>query len=192
MMLASADRAGESCRRSGASVRRCLPPHRTSPLGATAPKISTRPRRRTRPAMPISRLDLPLPFGPVIAHASPAAMLNVASCTATMSPYATDRPRTASAAIWAAGGLAWSARVAEPTGLSGAAGFTGFTGQIPGGRDRARRPRVAGGPGAGRWTASPARGSWGWLLAAGTEPRSLRQRADQALVDGQPAALGGT
>ena len=70
---------------------------RTSPLGARAPKISTPPRRRIRPAIPIKMLDLPLPFGPVMAQAWPAAMLNVASCTATTLPYATDRPRTASA-----------------------------------------------------------------------------------------------
>ena len=31
-------------------------------------------------------LDLPLPFGPVMAQASPGAMLNVTSCTATMAP----------------------------------------------------------------------------------------------------------
>src|ERR1700728_613216 len=178
-MLSRADRPGYSWRRSGTSVRPCRAVHRTSPLGATAPKISTRPRRRIRPVMPISRLDLPLPFGPVMAHASPAAMLNVASCTATMSPYATDRPRTTRAGV---------ASVTEPAGLSGVAGFTG---QIPGGRDRARRPRAAGGVGAGRWTASRARESWGWLLAGGTEHGALGERADQALVDGQPAALRG-
>jgi hypothetical protein len=36
--------------------------------------------------MPISRLLLPLPFGPMIATDSPVAMLNVASCTATRFP----------------------------------------------------------------------------------------------------------
>ena len=36
--------------------------------------------------MAINMLDLPLPFGPVMAQASPGAMLNVASCTATMWP----------------------------------------------------------------------------------------------------------
>src|SRR6184192_4368091 len=54
---------------------------------------------KSRPAMPISRLDLPLPFGPVIAQASPGAMLKVASRTAVTSPYATDRPRTARAGV---------------------------------------------------------------------------------------------
>ncbi len=49
--------------------------------------------------MPIRRLDLPLPFGPVMAQASPGAMLNVASCTATMSPYATDMSVTARAGV---------------------------------------------------------------------------------------------
>ena len=49
--------------------------------------------------MPIRRLDLPLPFGPVMAQASPGAMLNVASCTAYTSPYATDIPVTARAGV---------------------------------------------------------------------------------------------
>jgi hypothetical protein len=53
---------------------------------AGAPKISTRPWRRTMPVTPIRMLDLPLPFGPVMAHASPSATANVASCTATTFP----------------------------------------------------------------------------------------------------------
>ena len=38
-----------------------------------------------------------MPLGPTIAQASPSATVNVASCTATTFPYATDRFRTASA-----------------------------------------------------------------------------------------------
>ena len=51
------------------------------------------------PVMPIRMEDLPLPFGPVIAHASPSATRNVASCTATTFPYDTDSPLTASATL---------------------------------------------------------------------------------------------
>src|SRR5580692_6723501 len=49
------------------------------------------------PVTPIRMEDLPLPLGPMIAQASPSATVNVASCTATTFPYATDRFRTASA-----------------------------------------------------------------------------------------------
>src|ERR1700721_648048 len=49
------------------------------------------------PVTPIRMEDLPLPFGPMIAQASPSATVKVASCTATTFPYATDRFRTASA-----------------------------------------------------------------------------------------------
>lgn len=44
-------------------------------------------------------LDLPLPFGPVMAQASPKATLNVASRTAVTSPYVTDIPVTARAGV---------------------------------------------------------------------------------------------
>src|SRR5206468_10021931 len=89
--------------------------------------------------MPISRLDLPLPFGPVIAQASPGAMLEVASRTAVMSPYATDRPRTARAGV---------PPVTGPV-MDRAPGFTGLALAV-------RRPPGGDGPGAGRWRASPA------------------------------------
>src|SRR2546429_9852730 len=83
--------------------------------------------------MPISRLDLPFPFGPVIAQASPVAMLKVASRTAVTSPYATDRPLTARA------------------GVAAGPGFMGLALAV-------RRPPGGDGPGAGRWRASPALG----------------------------------
>ena len=62
------------------------------------------------PVTPIRMEDLPLPFGPMIAQASPSATVNVASCTATTFPYATDRFRTASATPAPAAPLAASPR----------------------------------------------------------------------------------
>ena len=64
----------------------CRAAHRTSPFLAGAPKISTAPRRRTMPVTPIRIEDLPLPFGPTMAQASPSATVNVASWTATTFP----------------------------------------------------------------------------------------------------------
>src|SRR5580700_6876669 len=84
--------------------------------------------------MPISRLLLPLPFGPMIATDSPVAMLNVASCTATRFPYETDIPLTPSAVL--AGSL--TAPPARPGRARGA-----------------RPPRAAAGPGADRSAATP-------------------------------------
>src|SRR5215469_2101800 len=98
-MLSRADSSGYSWRRSGTRVRPFLAAQRTSPLGADLPKTCTLPRRRTMPVTPIRMLDLPLPFGPVMAQASPSATVNVASCTATTFPYETDRPVTLSAAF---------------------------------------------------------------------------------------------
>src|SRR5580692_5068989 len=106
------------------------------------------------PVTPIRMEDLPLPLGPMIAQASPSATVNVASCTATTFPYATDRFRTASATPgvdvpvadvpWA--GVLWAGPLS--------AGVLPVAVMTPASLASGPRPRAAAGRGAGTPTAS--------------------------------------